>query len=120
MRCYSLIYVLCSIVLPACVWTSSNIFALRAEMTPFERSFKPRSRYNHLRFSTPLDTLKTRLLNISDQHLLKIMNYGVHNSSRMCLSDLLEYRRPPSSEGVQGLTTFANKNSRMFPKQAYV
>ena len=41
---------------------------------------------------------KTGLPNISDQHLLKIKNYGVHGASRM---SLLEYRRPSSSEGLQ-------------------
>ena len=29
---------LCFIVLPDCVWTSSNIIAPRAEMNPFDRS----------------------------------------------------------------------------------
>ena len=58
--------------------------------------------------------------NISDQHLLRIKNYSVHNASIMSLLDLLEYRRPPSSEGIQGLQTFATINSRIFPKQASV
>ena len=50
--------------------------------------------------------------NISDQHLLKIKNHGVHNASRMSLLNLLDYRRLQSSEGLQGLYPLATKNSR--------
>ena len=50
--------------------------------------------------------------NISDQHLLKIENHGVHNASRMSLLNLLDYRRLQSSEGLQGLQPLATKNSR--------
>ena len=45
------------------------------------------NRYRHFNF-------KTRLLNISHQHLLKIKNYGVHNVSWMPLLELLEYTTP--------------------------
>ena len=82
-------------------------------MNPFERSsglqasfkilsvtFRHCTRHRRFKF-------KTKLLNISDQHLLKIKNYGVHNVSRMSQLDLLEYRRLPSLEGLQGLRTFA-------------
>ena len=41
---------------------------------------------------------KTGLPNISDQHLLKIKNYGVHGASRM---SLLKFRRPSTLEGLQ-------------------
>ena len=84
----------------------------QAEMNPFEWSlslqasfriqslmFRHCTRYRCLKF-------KTGLLNISDQHLLKIKNYGVHNTSRMPLLDLLEYRRLPSLEGFQGSADF--------------
>ena len=121
-----LIYVLCSIVLPDYFWTSCNILAFRAEMNPFERSsdlqasFKIQSltlwhctRYRRFKF-------KSGLLNISDQHLLETKNYGVHNASRMSLLDLLKYRSPPSSKGLQGLQAFATIDSRIFSKQTSV
>ena len=95
-------------------------------MNPFERfsglqaSFRIQSlafwcctRYGRFKF-------KTGLLNISDQHLLKIKNYDVRNAFTMFLFDLLGYRRPPSLKDLQGLQTFATINSGVFPKQASV
>ena len=71
------------------------------------------TRYGRFKF-------KTGLLNISDQHLLKIKNYDVRNAFTMFLFDLLGYRRPPSLKDLQGLQTFATINSGVFPKQASV
>ena len=128
MHCYSFCWqiFLWSIVLPDCAWTSCNILALWVEMNTFECSL-----YLHISFRTQslmfwhctrckLFKFKTRLLNISDQHLIKIKNYSVHNTFRISLLDLLEYKRPPCQEDLQGLQTFATTNSRMFPKQVSV
>ena len=121
---FLLIYVLCSILLFDCVWTSCNILAFRAEMNPFERSFglyalcmiqsltfSHCTRYRSFKFNTGL-------LNISDQFLLKIKNFSVNNASIISLLDLLEYRRLPSLESLQGLQAFTTINSRMFTVKA--
>ena len=106
------------------VSSSCNILSLRAEMNSFERStglqasfrvqsltFWNCSRYWCFKFNSGL-------LNISEQYLLKTKNYGVHNTSRMFLLNLLEYKSPPSLKVRQGLQTFATINSRMVSRQA--
>ena len=103
-----LIHALCSFVLLTCAWTSCNLHTLLAEMNLFERlsglqsSFRIQSltlchwnRFRHFKF-------KTGLLNISEQHLLKIENFGVYNSSRCpCWTYWIpedhQARRPPRS-----------------------
>ena len=121
-----LIYVLSSIVLPNRVLASCNILSLRAEMNSFERStgLQASFRVQSLTFwncsRNRCFKFNSGLPNISEQYLLKAKNCGVHNTSRMFLLNLLEYKRPPSLEGLQGLQTFANINSRMVSRQASV
>ena len=64
--------------------------------------------------------LSSGLPNISDQHLLKTKHYGVHNTSRMSLLGLLQYKRLPSSKSLESLQTFATINLRMVSKQVSV
>ena len=121
-----MIYVLCSIVLIDCVWTSCNILTLRAKANLFQcfSGFKTSLRIQSLTFWHCLRYRRFKFKNIQlkvrDQHLLKIKNCDDHNDSRISLFDLLEYRRLPSSEGLQGLQTFATINSRMFSKQTFM
>ena len=95
-------------------------------MNPFERSSGLQA---SLRVQLPTSWSCTRyrrfkfssgLLNISDQHLLKTKNYGVHNTSRMSLLGLLEYKSLPSLKDLQSLQTFATINSRMVSRQVSV
>ena len=75
-----LVYFLRSVVLPDSAWTSCDILAFSAEMSPFKRSsgLQTYPGYNHLRFGTALDTNDSNAILKWDS-----------NQITKCLSDIL-------------------------------